>query len=444
MTNFRYNIEKSKVRCEKVRKKLDEYVKKQEEVFMDIDSLKSCWIDVAAEAYINKVNEDKNIISELCNSLYQYQNNIEKYNEQLENVLCNEGYSSSDLDITFDSSKNNSAIGSLESICRCADYGIDDMNNCVVPYQYGYKYVIDEVFNDLYGIKDDSEYLASKIDDINRNIKRVTENSISDACSINQVSVDEKLLNVSYSIQPIIPNLKANIERNCITKVNIDSQNDIKIKENDMNKFAGADINDSNTTIDEKTDVNVEQIDNTDLIYNVVNSDSIKQGDVSKDEYTDTAVLDNTSTTTVDSIKQGDVSKDEYTDTAVLGNTATVDADFNVDMNIKSNEADDSNFNNSSKSVNIGDVSLEKITSTDVNDVKRQVSFNSGDLMSMNVGDTKATESRQVGDYNSSTLQNISTKFETNGSVKHTDVSVNNLQQSSRVSADDIISSRNI
>ena len=46
----------------------------------------------------------------------------------------------------------------------------------------------------------------------------------------------------------------------------------------------------------------------------------------------------------------------------------------------------------------------------------------------MSVGDTKITDSKHVRDINNSSLQNVSTKFETDGSVKHTDVSVYNLQ----------------
>lgn len=60
--------------------------------------------------------------------------------------------------------------------------------------------------------------------------------------------------------------------------------------------------------------------------------------------------------------------------------------------------------------------------------VKKNFSFNSGELSSMSVGDTKITDSKHVRDINNSSLQNVSTKFETDGSVKHTDVSVYNLQ----------------
>ena len=42
-----------------------------------------------------------------------------------------------------------------------------------------------------------------------------------------------------------------------------------------------------------------------------------------------------------DKIKQGTVSKSEYTDTSVMGNTSTVGADFNVEMNIQSSESND-------------------------------------------------------------------------------------------------------
>lgn len=444
MTNFRYNVEKAKLRCENVRKKLDEYVQKQEEVFMDVNSLKNCWMDVASDAYINKVTGDQKIINELCDSLYGYQKNIENFNEQLENIFCNEGYSSNNLDITFDSSKNNSAIGCLDSVCGCVNNALEDMRSCVVPCQYGYKYVIDEVFNDLYGIKDDSENYSNRVYNINRSIKSLTENSISNACSINQVSVDGKLLNISYSIQPIIPNLQSNIEKFSGAKVSIDSQNEVKTKESDISEFNSANIVESNVSLDEDSEKNVESLDNSDLIYNVVNADPLQKGGISKDEYTDTAVMSNTSTTTVDSIQKVGISKDEYTDTAVMDNISTVSADFKSNMNINSNGSDDIDISKSSKSVTMGNLSLEKASIDSFDDVKKSVSFNSGDLSSVNFGDIKTSSPKTVGDFSNGNLQNVSTSFETNGTIKHTDVSVNNLQQASRVSADDIINSRNM
>lgn len=444
MAKFSYNITKSRAKCENVRKRLNEYCEKKDEIFIDVNSLKNCWTDVAQEAYINRVENDKKIIDDVCNSLYQYQENIENFNNDFEKVFTDEGYDPNNLNIIYDLARVNSALSKLESIKQCTR---NTYKQYITPYQYGYKYLIDEVLDDLNDFENTCNRIFDPIYNMNRRIDSLIENSVRKACSINQVEVDGKLLNITYTIQPILPNLQSNIQQ--FFKSNIDKVKDYKNveknKNNDLEKSVDANIIKDTESIDsEIKDISDNEYTDTAVMSNkasITVDSEIK--DVSDNEYTDTAVMSNKASIAVDSdIK--DVSDNEYTDTAVMNNIAPVETDFNSKMNIESSNKDGINIEASNKKISINSFNLEKMSNEEVSDIKKSVSFNSGELSSMNIGKINSSNTKSVGDLGNNTLQNVNTNFEVNESVKHTDVSVNDLQQSSRVTAEDIMSNRTL
>ena len=206
MSSFRFNVNKTNNQLYEIRKKIDKYKSVVERTYSNLNNIKNNWSDPASETFYRIVKNDENGINDIIDSLYKFQENMEYFSNELGNLLSNYGYSTSHMDISYNSDNINYVINELNNIEVYMNRSIDAFATCLVPSDYEYKWLIDEVYNEAYRFRDIARGIRDDLYNLRTNIESIINNSKSKDSNINVNILSDPMSRVSSSVVSVVAN----------------------------------------------------------------------------------------------------------------------------------------------------------------------------------------------------------------------------------------------
>ena len=223
MSNFRFNVNKTNNQLYDIRKRIDEYKDVTDRTYSNVTNIKNSWTDPISDIFCSIVKNDEKSMDDIIDSLYKMLENLEYFSNELGNIFSSYGYSTSNMDINYDSNNINYVINELNNIEIYMNRCIDSFATCLVPSDYGYKWLIDEVYNEAYRFRGIACGIRNDLSNIRTNVEALISNARGKNSSININTLTDPMARVSSSVVSVVPNI--NVDLNKDTKATVSNTN---------------------------------------------------------------------------------------------------------------------------------------------------------------------------------------------------------------------------
>ena len=127
------------------------------------------------------------------------------------------------MDIGYDSDKINYVIGELNNIETYMNRSIEAFATCLVPSDYGYKWLIDEVYNEAYRFRGIATSIRDDLNNIRNNIEDLVSNARTKNSRISIITLTNPMTRVSSPVVSVAADI--NIDLNEETKASVKNTN---------------------------------------------------------------------------------------------------------------------------------------------------------------------------------------------------------------------------
>ncbi len=219
MSKFEFNVTKTKNRSEIIHKKINEYKNISDQVYFDLKQSKNYWIDAASESFNSAASLDYNLLNSVVSSISSYQDSVDYFTDELQNIFTSKNYSSDNMDIIYDSFYIECCKSKLSNTKKFIDNSIDNFSTCIVPSEYEYMDTLNEVFSSLYYIKDDINNLVFDLNNTSNRIESLVTRCQSNVASITYNEVDNNISRGLWSLVSVMPIKDLNITNDKVNSI---------------------------------------------------------------------------------------------------------------------------------------------------------------------------------------------------------------------------------
>ena len=387
---------------------IQKYEKCLNESCYNLQKTDYCWHDKNQEAFVNSVKKLKYDAYEHIKLLRKYALIINTFYNNVKNTIINNFDYNYVTTISYNTDYANKAIEALNRVIKRLDWINREMPSCIVPSDYPYKKVIDNITGATFPYCNDVVRFNSKIASVNSKILSHLNSFYYDFINLKPVIIEKNRL--SHQYQLFTPDLK---------EINIEEVDSVKAK-----NYEKADIN-----IDDK-------LINPDVEKNKKSDDELDQINMNNN-YTDLVLDNETARDYVQSpinINNNYSDSDEqkyYASKNTVGTTNFDKININVQSDIQhanNNDISTINFEKINPDINSND---QNVLNKDIS-IENIQSFNSIDVDNASASEIKTSidnfQSAKNLDVDNASASEIKTSIDNLQSAKNLDVdNVTNL-----------------
>ena len=386
MTKFKFDIGNMNSRCEKVRTNISKYKNICEQTYISAKSITNSWNDPASEAFFNKVQNEELKVSEIYNSLEEYQKNIEYFGNELSSIFSNKGYSTNGLVVNYDTYHIDRAKGEFDTVknpIRTAQKAFED---CVIPYGFDNLPILNEIFNALYNdIGALAGSIENKLNDTRKQVNDLINTTQTKNNSVQFVTIDDRLTQVNANTVYMNPTFKS-LDNESIKVSTQNNITNLEYKEEELKDVEAAVVSNFNGNseaeltlesnedvilngnINDVTNINMREINDNETEVSNVNITNTSLTEKNLEDEEEVSINPNINEINTDIAINKEIDEVKISEDAIKTNLQ--------DINIRKN--DDNNISVDTIKVNndVGLVNLKKDVSANIESVNTNVSTN--------------------------------------------------------------------